>query len=191
MEKFILRKAVLEDTQEAVAIYESARLFLKESGIDQWQRGGPNKEMFLQDVQNGHAYVLVHENKIVALAAVLPGPDVTYQKIEEGDWHAQEEYTVIHRVAACAAWRGKGASSALFAAITFLSQDRPYLRIDTHADNLRMQGFLRKQGFSPCGKIYLENGDPRLGFDRLPGQEKEMPSLRVSWENEQIIVERI
>ena len=40
-----------------------------------------------------------------------------------------------------------------------------HLRIDTHHDNVVMQRFLQKQGFLPCGTIYLSNGSPRIGFE--------------------------
>ena len=38
------------------------------------------------------------------------------------------------------------------------------LRIDTHNDNLTMQHIVAKAGFSYCGIIRLEDGDPRLAY---------------------------
>jgi len=39
--------------------------------------------------------------------------------------------------------------------------------IDTHKDNSVMQSTLKKNGFTHCGRIYLENGDPREAFDKV------------------------
>lgn len=176
--EFWFRKGTAEDADQAESIYEEARKLLGRDGIDQWQHDGPSRETFLEDTAQGNAYVLVCDGQIAAVAAVLDGPDSTYRVIEGGAWHAEEPYTVIHRVAASPAWRGAGAAGILFAAITEEKKGRPYFRIDTHEENLRMQAFLKKQGFVRCGKIYLENGDPRIGFDRLPGMERKEDSLR-------------
>ena len=40
------------------------------------------------------------------------------------------------------------------------------LKIDTHEDNYVMQNMLKKCGFTPCGTIYLEDGEPRIGFQK-------------------------
>ena len=41
------------------------------------------------------------------------------------------------------------------------------MRIDTHEENLGMQGLLKKLGYHYCGVIYLENNDKRLAFEKL------------------------
>ena len=41
------------------------------------------------------------------------------------------------------------------------------MRIDTHEENLGMQGLLKKLGYHHCGVIYLENNDKRLAFEKL------------------------
>jgi RimJ/RimL family protein N-acetyltransferase len=40
------------------------------------------------------------------------------------------------------------------------------IRIDTHQDNRTMRALLQKYGFTYCGIILLENGDPRLAYQR-------------------------
>ena len=180
MKEFLFRRGRIQDADAAEAIYTEARQLLRRDGIDQWQHDGPDRNAFLSDVYKGQSFVLLREGIIVALAAVIRGPDPTYLQIENGAWHSEEKYTVIHRVAASPDWRGKGAAGILFSAITEMAKDRPYLRIDTHEDNCRMQRFLEKQGFDRCGRIYLENGDPRIAFDRLPNDVKKDPNLSFS-----------
>ena len=46
------------------------------------------------------------------------------------------------------------------------------IRIDTHQDNLSMQAFLNKNGFEYCGQISLENGAPRIAFEKLLNKNK-------------------
>ena len=38
------------------------------------------------------------------------------------------------------------------------------IRIDTHHDNCIMKHILTKDGFTECGVIYLECGDPRDAY---------------------------
>ena len=40
------------------------------------------------------------------------------------------------------------------------------LRIDTHEKNIPMQRCLAKNGFARCGIIYLEDGDPRIAYQK-------------------------
>ena len=51
--------------------------------------------------------------------------------------------------------------------IDFVKDKTTHLRIDTHEDNLVMQHVLEKNGFTKCGIIYLESGDPRLAYEKL------------------------
>ena len=41
------------------------------------------------------------------------------------------------------------------------------LRIDTHEGNVVMRRMLEKQGFMPCGTILLQNGDPRVAYEKV------------------------
>ena len=43
----------------------------------------------------------------------------------------------------------------------------PSIRIDTHDDNLSMQRFLTKYGFTHCGTIYLENKETRRAYEKI------------------------
>ncbi len=40
--------------------------------------------------------------------------------------------------------------------------------MDTHGDNIVMQGLLQKLGFVRCGTFYVEEDDyPRLAFEKI------------------------
>ena len=40
------------------------------------------------------------------------------------------------------------------------------IRIDTHEDNRIMQHLLDKYGFAKCGCIYVEDGTPRIAYQK-------------------------
>ncbi len=53
---------------------------------------------------------------------------------------------------------------AMFA---FAKERADHLRIDTHEDNLPMQGASIKAGFERVGIVYVSDGTPRVAFDWL------------------------
>ena len=161
-----VRNAEKGDFPAILEIYASARRFMAESGNpNQWGNADPSEAVLRHDLGNHNLYVLTEGGKIHGVFAFISGwEDPTYQVIERGSWHSTGPYGVIHRVA------GDGSGGILRAAVSYAEQRAAYLRIDTHEDNLPMQRQIRKNGFSYCGIIYTEKGDPRLAFDRVPGK---------------------
>ena len=49
----------------------------------------------------------------------------------------------------------------------FAKEHADHLRIDTHRDNLPMQGASIKAGFERAGIVYVSDGTPRVAFDWL------------------------
>lgn len=157
----MIRKAKYEDLEKILEIYAQARAFMRAHGnLEQWKGGHPYREVLEQDIEKGQLYVL-EEDGLCAVFAFIPGQDPTYGYIE-GDWGSDGPYAAIHRVAS------NGKSRGVFGKIVeFCAQRCPHLRIDTHRDNYPMQGAILKQGFTYRGVIYLENGDPRLAYEKM------------------------
>ena len=96
---------------------------------------------------------------IYACFALIGGEDPTYGYIE-GEWRSSSPYGTIHRIASSRRKRGVFAECTAFARTRY-----DYLRVDTHADNLPMQGAVQKEGFSFAGIIYLADGSPRRAYE--------------------------
>ena len=43
----------------------------------------------------------------------------------------------------------------------------PAIRIDTHADNLRMRGLIESAGFTYCGVITVADGTERVAYEQV------------------------
>ncbi len=72
------------------------------------------------------------------------------------------ENGTLHRVA------GDGKAHGIFDAIAkFCEQKISHLRIDTHEDNKVMQHLIEKNGFQRCGIIYVEDGSPRIAYEKI------------------------
>lgn len=158
-----IRKTTPEDLDQVLEIYEIARGFMRETGNRlQWAGGYPGREQVLKDIEDGVSYVAAEDGVIEVVFMFKKGDDPTYHVIEDGAWLNEEPYGVIHRIAARGALRGAGSEC-----IQWCFRQWPNLRCDTHDDNKVMQHVLEKNGFIRCGRIYIEDGTPRIAYQKL------------------------
>lgn len=164
----IFRQAAFADLPAMMAVISDAQRALQAQGVDQWQNGYPNEAALSGDIAAGGAYVLLRGNLLIATMALLPGPEPTYRVID-GSWLTEGPYCVIHRLAVHSHFKGAGAAARMLQEAEALCrlQRVPSLRVDTHHDNRPMRRFLEKNGFYACGGIRLDDGAPRLAFEKV------------------------
>lgn len=175
---FVLRRSTMEDVEAAVQIANEAKALLKRKGIAQWQRGTyPDWHVFAKDVEVGIGYVVEEVSddvrEVVAVCAVTFTEEESYNHLLTGKWLTEDGtcYATIHRSAVARAKQGRGISTFLFEAVGKMAKEYPAksIRIDTHPDNLTMQGALGKAGFIKCNEFLLldgdEVGDLRYGYE--------------------------
>ena len=157
-----VRNAEEKDLNRILEIYAFAREFMAKTGNpNQWGRTHPPVNQLKEDIRIGRLYVVEDGSGVHGVFAYLTGEDPTYGYIEDGAWISGTPYGTIHRVAA-------DGSGGVFAAVMgFALARNPHVRIDTHHENRVMQHVVEKHGFSRCGIIYLENGDPRIAYERI------------------------
>ena len=172
----MIRATVPGDIPAVMAIIEEERRTIAALGIDQWQNGSPNKATITRDVEEGQSRVVVLEGEVVGTFAVIDNGEPVYAVMEDGAWLTPDRdaegnwtYVALHRVAISLAHRGSGISTAVirYAEETARSMGRRSLRIDTHEGNVVMRRMLEKHGFVRCGVIHLENGDPRVAYEKI------------------------
>lgn len=163
-----IKRATMADFKAACELIEMGRKNIAELGIDQWQNGSPNADDIKNDIENGNCYVAVEGNEYLATLYIGFDGEPTYCKID-GAWLQNDKYATIHRVAVNTRHRGRGVFAAMVNFATLLAISRGYhaLRIDTHYGNVKMQSALKKNGFTPCGTIWLSWGDERLAFEKI------------------------
>ena len=138
----------------------------------QWGDSYPPQEMLEEDIEYFSGltipYVAIDNDFSVngcleAVFAFILGPDPTYAKIEDGQWLNDEvPYGTIHRLASAGDRRGVASE-----VIAWCLEHCESLRADTHADNKIMQHLLEKNGFARCGIIHVEDGTPRVAYQKL------------------------
>lgn len=101
--------------------------------------------------------------KTVGYFALIPGIEKTYIEIEGGRWiDDSAPYCTIHRLGSTKTSRGVARACFEWS----WGQCRN-LRIDTHEDNGIMRHCIEGFGFAYCGVIHLEDGSPRLAYQKV------------------------
>ncbi len=157
-----IRLTEYSDLDTVMGIYDHAREYMRQSGnLWQWVGGYPGRELIMEDIAAKRSYVCTEEGRIAGVFYFAVGSDPTYATIYDGEWLDEEPYGVVHRIASAS--HKKGVASFC---LGWCFNQCPNIRIDTHEDNKIMQALLMKNGYRRCGTIYLENGDPRVAFQK-------------------------
>lgn len=161
----IIRSARREDLPAIQLIYTSARKYMRANGNHkQWIHGYPDDELLLSDIGKNQLFVIEKavDGIICAAFAFIIGDDPTYSYIEGGSWLSDTAYGTIHRIASDGTER-----DILRQAVRFCEEQIRHLRIDTHQDNHIMQQVILRNGFERRGIIYLEDGSPRIAYEKV------------------------
>ncbi len=155
-----VRNAEMTDLAQIMEIYRSAQDYMIRSGNStQWAHRYPSEELVRTDIRDGLCKVIYDETGVHGVFALMETAEPTYRVIENGEWLNDDPYVTVHRIAS------DGKAAGIFrCAVDYCKSIASNIRIDTHADNLIMQGQIEKNGFRKCGTIYVEDGSPRLAY---------------------------
>lgn len=158
-----IRNTRMEELDAVMEVYARARKFMKEhDNPNQWKNNKPSREQIEKDILAEKHYVCMEGDEIAAVFYFAHETDPTYTKIYDGVWLNEEDYSVVHRIASSGLIKGAGSFC-----MNWASAQCKNLKIDTHQDNYVMQNMLKKCGFQQCGTIYLEDGEARIGFQKI------------------------
>jgi len=157
-----VRYTKIEDLNEVMKIYAHARNQMKLNGNpNQWKNTNPKEETIRNDIKNKNSYVIHNQKQILGVFTFIIGVDETYKYIE-GAWLNDEPYGTIHRIAS------NNIEKKIFeTCLSFCERKISNIRIDTHNDNKIMQHVIEKNNFTKCGTIYVEDGSPRIAYQKI------------------------
>ncbi|MBQ0001477.1 MAG: GNAT family N-acetyltransferase [Clostridiales bacterium] len=163
-----IRKTTEADFTRVMEIYAHARSFMAAHGNpNQWgPTCWPPEALIHEDIKNGKSHVCVNDaDQVIAVFFYDYGDDIepTYREMASGSWRDENPlYGVVHRIATDGSEKGIGAFC-----LNWAFDQCGHLKIDTHGDNVVMQGLLKKLGFEQRGIIYVvEDNDPRLAYEK-------------------------
>ena len=162
----IFRKATTEDIDTIERMIKAASGRLGAAGIDQWQRGYPNRTSIENHVEAGVGMVLALGNEILAYGAVIFTGELAYNDLTGGQWLTNGEYAVVHRLCVSEIFVGMGFAKQFMSAAEAMAAERvKSFRIDTHPDNKIMQNLVERMGFTYCGDVVIESR--RLAYEKI------------------------
>lgn len=157
--RYVIRHTKITDIESVTSIFKYARDRMTTQGNpNQWTNNYPSKDLIINDIMNHNSYVIESDKKIIGVFTYILGDEPNYSYID-GEWPDNKPYGTIHRLAAA-----PGIKGIADAALDFAKKSGVNIRIDTHADNAPMLGWIAKRDFKYCGIIYVEDGTPRKAF---------------------------
>ena len=127
----------------------------------QWSDRYPLTEDLEEDIGKGQLYVWAPDGAVHGAFVLQLGEEANYREIQ-GAWRSDTPYGTIHRIA------GDGSVKGLLGkAVAYAEGVISHLRIDTHENNKVMRRLIPRYGFSRRGIIHLENGSPRIAYEKL------------------------
>ena len=157
----IIRNAEMSDMPRLLELFSNARTFMEQNGNpDQWWGGYPPQSMLEEDIAQGQLYVCEEDEKILAAFVLAPGDDPTYAVID-GAWKDDRPYGTLHRIASSGERRGM-----MDVIVRWAFEKTGNLRGDTHELNIPMQKAFERNGFERCGIIRVEDGTPRIAYQK-------------------------
>lgn len=164
----VLRLSEEQDIPQIMRIVASAQAYLAAQGIDQWQNGYPNEAVVRSDIEKAYGYVLEEDGRVTGIASLVFDGEPTYEVIYDGAWRTCGHYACIHRIAVDGSQRGKGTADCLMQGLERLVilEGLDAIRVDTHRQNVVMQGMLARNEYVLCGVIRLQDGAERLAFEK-------------------------
>jgi hypothetical protein len=101
----MIRLAKRGDLPAILSIFSYARKFMSQQGNPtQWGTTYPSRKLVIEDIEHETCYVFEKMGQIVGVFTLIIGEDETYQFIEKGDWHLNQPYGTIHRLASNGQW---------------------------------------------------------------------------------------
>ncbi len=164
---FILRKATINDLPSIWDIIQKAIIRRKKEGSNQWQDNYPNPKVLKNDLDQKQGHVLTNNTNILGYCSIGINNEPEYNKIE-GKWLTNNDYIVIHRLAICEKYLGKGIAKTILSQIEELALKKNIksIKADTNADNFSMLHLLNKFEYTYCGIIYY-SGSARQAFEKV------------------------
>lgn len=152
---FIIRLATMDDLEDIFIIRNQASKRLKEDGVNQWQDREPSKETFQTDIKNNEAYVMVDQEKIIAMASLCFAKEMAYAKLIDLTIDA----ITVHRIAVHQDYLRKGLTHTWFDFFEKMikKHQRQCIYIDTHPENKRMLALLKKHHYQYVGEFEFKH----------------------------------
>lgn len=165
----IYRQSTIDDYREVWQIICDAKRIMAAKGRSQWTEEYPSPAIIEADLLSGYACVACADGGgVAAFACITPRPEPVYAALD-GRWLTDGAYTVVHRLAVGAPFRGMGLARGMMLHAEKVSLGRGIhsIKVDTNHDNAEMLGLLRSLGYRRCGTVSYGPRGGRIAFEKV------------------------
>lgn len=163
-----IRLATEADLPPLMVVVKEAVAHMNQLGNPQWGANYPNIEHYQEGLDAGHLYVVEDEKGTLLGAAVFnTAEDETYKAIS---WSVAPPAMVVHKMVVSPSAQRQGVATAFFDHCEGMARERGIasVRLDTYTKNDRMQGLLKKRGYTHVGHVHFpQNPLPYPCFEKI------------------------
>lgn len=163
----MIRKAILADITDIMAIIKETIIELHSYGNTQWDENYPQEKDFLLDIQQGDLYVSEREGTLAGFACINKVEPAEYTALP---WSMQETAMIVHRMAVTPGCRRSGIGTELmaFADEYAVKNNVRYLKTDTYSINTKMNALFEKCGYKLVGEMrFLSKEKPFYCYEKV------------------------
>jgi len=139
----------------------------------QWQQGYPNKDTFINDINNKDLYGYYENNNLVGVMALVKGFNKDYETID-GKWEyiSGDNDLTIHRIAVKKEYHHNKIGDKLFKYVIEYAKENNIqsIKVDTTKVNQPLNHLALSNGFKYKGIIHLarkEKDNERLAYEYI------------------------
>ena len=151
----MIRVANFSDIESVLHITKSCARHMIDNGIFQWNKHYPDRDSFINDVENMQLYVYIENEQIVACISLCNKIDGVYRSVH---WKTINENNLyIHRLAVHPDFQKKGIGKILMDFAEKYAREKKFIsvRLDTFSMNKRNLKFYESRGYQRLEGIHF------------------------------------
>lgn len=156
----MIRRGKPSDNTDTKALTEACAAHMLQQGIEQWNENYPSLSVLTRDLEAGHAYVYILNDRLVGSVMFSQEKDPLYEPIQWSTPDSDSYY--VHRLAVHPQVQGQGIARALmdFVESEIKNRGGTAVRLDTFSLNPRNNRFYKARGYTQLGDIYFAHKSP-------------------------------
>jgi GNAT superfamily N-acetyltransferase len=152
----MIRKAVISDLEMIMKIVKDTISEMHSYNNYQWDENYPNKQDFINDINEGSLYVDVEQCLVVGFLCINKKEPVEYKGLS---WSLNEEAYILHRLSVDINHRNEKIGFKLMNFAEELARNNKifYLQTDTYSLNTKAQKLIESCGYNHIGFMRFLN----------------------------------